>query len=242
MQASVYEYFSSAQTTQCLCVANKKDAKLAKDAIALCKKNAYILPDLRVNYGDDLLSYSEELQELFTNLRAYYQDNSSKKVLVVPSRTLFTPLPKKELFSSLIFSFGQSIDYKKIQETFLHWGYSIVDVVESPSEVSFRGDIIDVFPIDKDQAIRLSFFDDCIESIRYFDVESQKSNPEELEEIEIIPALFALDEKEFEKISRKIEKIESDSFIKDIRSMGLWALNEQGLDYFQTFEIKRVPF
>jgi transcription-repair coupling factor (superfamily II helicase) len=242
LQASVYEYFSSSQKTQCLCVANTKDAKLAKDAVALCKRNVYALPDLRVNYGDDLLSYSEELQELFTNLRAYYQDESSKKVLVVPARTLFSPLPKKELFSSLLFSFGQSIDYKEIQETFLHWGYSVVDVVESPSEVSFRGDIIDIFPIDKDQAIRISFFDDYIESIRYFDVESQKSNPEELEEIEIVPALFSLNGQEFEKISQKIEDIQSDSFIKDIHSMGLWALNEQGLDYFETFEIKRVPF
>lgn len=241
MQASVYEYFSSSNVAQCLCVANQKDAKLAKDAISLCKRNAYALPDLRVNYGDDLLSYSEELQELFTTLRNYYKDNSSKKVLIVPARTLFTPLPKKELFSSIVFSFGENINFKETQETFINWGYSVVDVVESPAEVSFRGDIIDVFPIDKQKAIRISFFDDCIESIRFFDVLSQKSEPEELEEIEIIPALFALNTDAFEQVSAKIEKIYSDSFIKDIRSLGLWALGERSEDYFEAFEIKRVP-
>ena len=49
------------------------------------------------------------------------------------------------------------------------------EVVEVPGEFSVRGGILDVFPTDSTDPVRIEFFGDEVESIRPFDVESQRS-------------------------------------------------------------------
>jgi transcription-repair coupling factor (superfamily II helicase) len=240
LQPSCYEYFQTQTTTNLVCVSSDKEAKRVCDAISLAGYNCYILPDLRASFGDDLLSYKEEMHQLLNTLKKYYDDAKSKKVLVSPLRTLFTPLPPKRFFQTLHVEFGATLNLNDFKHRLLNWGYNIVDVVETGGEVSFRGDIIDIFPIDKEEAIRISLFDDTIESIREFDPQTQKSNTNELEEVTLVPALFALNAEEFDQIENKIATIKSDSFLKDIHSLGLWALEEFCDDYFDVFNIKKV--
>ncbi|WP_458699692.1 transcription-repair coupling factor [Sulfurospirillum sp. 1307] len=241
MQSSVYEFLKNKNTCDLITVSNDKDAKSVSDVVRYCEYPTFVLPDLRAEYGDDLLSFKEELQALFVSLKSYYECNSSKKILISPIRTLFTPLPPSDLFKTIRLEFGQSINLESFKEQILNWGYSVVDVVESRGEVSFRGDIIDIFPIDKDNAIRISLFDDEIESIREFECETQKSFKEELESVEITPAIFSLDKDKYELISKKIESIQSDSFLKDIHSLGFWAIDEFSKSYFDEFKIVAVP-
>jgi transcription-repair coupling factor (superfamily II helicase) len=240
LQPSCYEYFQTQTTTNLVCVSSDKEAKRVRDVISLAGYNCYILPDLRASFGDDLLSYKEEMHQLLNTLKKYYDDAKSKKVLVSPLRTLFTPLPPKRFFKTFHVEFGATLNLNDFKHTLLNWGYNIVDVVETGGEVSFRGDIIDIFPIDKEEAIRISLFDDTIESIREFDPQTQKSNTNELEEVTLVPALFALNAEEFDQIENKIATIKSDSFLKDIHSLGLWALEEFCDDYFDVFNIKKV--
>lgn len=54
-------------------------------------------------------------------------------------------------------------------------GYERVDLVERRGHFSVRGDIIDVFAVNHPQPVRLEFFGDEVDSIRFFDVDSQKS-------------------------------------------------------------------
>jgi transcription-repair coupling factor (superfamily II helicase) len=54
-------------------------------------------------------------------------------------------------------------------------GYERLDLVESPGDVARRGDLVDVFAPGETEPIRVSFFDDRIESIRRFDVGPQRS-------------------------------------------------------------------
>jgi transcription-repair coupling factor (superfamily II helicase) len=238
LQSAVYEFFKNGGNTDLIGVANEKDAFLVSQVVEYVGQKAYFLPDLRASFGDDLLSFSDELQQLLTTLKNYYEDNSTKKVLISPIRTLLTPLPTKNLFKTQSIEFGETLNLKDFKNSMLNWGYSIVDVVESQGEISFRGDIIDIFPINSELAIRISLFDDEIESIRYFECETQKSQKEELEEFEIVPALFSLSSEEFDELNKKIEFIPSDSFVKDIHSLGLWALKDVCADYFEEFDIK----
>ncbi len=238
MQSAVYEFFKNGSNTDLIGVANEKDAFLVSQVVEYVGKKAYLLPDLRASFGDDLLSFSDELQQLLITLKQYYEDNSTKKVLISPIRTLLTPLPKKNLFKTKSIEFGETLNLKDFKNSMLNWGYSIVDVVESQGEISFRGDIIDIFPINSEFAIRISLFDDEIESIRYFECETQKSKKDELEGFEIVPALFSLNSEEFDELNEKIELIQSDSFVKDIHSLGLWALKDVCADYFEEFDIK----
>ena len=215
-----------------------KEAFFASEAIGLAGIKTYVLPDLRVSFGDDLLPYSAEIRSLFFTLSSYYKNKSPKKILVSPIRTLLTPLPKKELFVTKIVEFASRLDLNSLKDELFYWGYRTVDVVEGVGEVSFRGDIFDIFPSNLTKPIRISLFDDEVESIREFECESQKSYKEELESIEIYPAVFALNQESYKAINKKIQTLKSDSFEKDIHSLGLWALGEFGDDYLKAFEIK----
>ena len=61
-------------------------------------------------------------------------------------------------------------------EHLLSVGYTRVDVVEMPGQVTIRGGIIDVYSPETDRPVRIDFFGDEIESIRRFDPETQRSS------------------------------------------------------------------
>ncbi len=61
-------------------------------------------------------------------------------------------------------------------EHLLSVGYTKVDVVEMPGQVTIRGGIIDVYSPEQERPVRIEFFGDEIESIRTFDPESQRSS------------------------------------------------------------------
>ncbi len=221
-------------------MAYEKDAFMASQVVQYVGKKAYQLPDLRASFGDDLLSFSDEVHQLLSTLKSYYDDNSTKKVLIAPLRTLFTPLLSKNLFQTKLIEFGERVPLSEFKQSMLNWGYAVVDVVEAKGEISFRGDIIDIYPIDSKLALRISLFDEEVESIRYFECETQKSIKDELESIEISPALFSLSEKEYDQLNEKTQHIQSDSFVKDIHSLGLWALKDICRSYFDEFDISLV--
>ena len=66
-------------------------------------------------------------------------------------------------------------------------GFTRVNKIDQSLQFALRGDILDIFPINLDKPIRIEFFDDEIESIRYFEIESQTSI-EEIDNIKIFPA------------------------------------------------------
>ncbi|MDD3463316.1 MAG: transcription-repair coupling factor [Sulfurospirillaceae bacterium] len=218
-----------------MCVANDKEAFLASHAINLSGRKSYVLPDFRAVYGDDLLPFSDELIDLITVLGRFYADQSPKKVVISPLRTLFTPLLPKEFFKQIKLSFGDILNLNAFKEEMFYWGYQVVDVVQGKSEISFRGDIVDIFPIDFENPVRISLFGDEIESIRFFQCETQKSFPEEKEFVVIKPALFGLDKALYEEMEKKIALIPSDSFMKSMHSLGLWALKDRANCYIKEF-------
>lgn len=67
-------------------------------------------------------------------------------------------LPKANLLASSTLEFGSNIELKKFKEQMLFWGYSFVDMVQVEGEISFRGDIIDIFPPSSAMPLRISLF------------------------------------------------------------------------------------
>ena len=239
MQARIYEFLKNSYC-ELLISENEKEALLAKDVASFLGYESFLLPDFRAKKGSDLRVYKEELFDLLSSLNAFYFSDSKKKILISPIRTLLTPLPKRELFDRLKISFADDIDQKSLKDKLYRWGYSFVDIVEERGEVSFRGDILDIYPINSENPYRISFFDTEVESIRIFECESQKSIKEEIEEVEIIPAYFALKEDEFKEIEKKCANFDSDSFFKDIASLGLWVLGDKSESYLERFDAKLI--
>jgi len=65
-------------------------------------------------------------------------------------------------------------------------GYQKVTIVENPGTYSVRGSVIDIYPINFDNPVRIEFFDNEIDNIKIFDVSSQRSI-EKLNEVHIYP-------------------------------------------------------
>ncbi|MDR1554800.1 MAG: DEAD/DEAH box helicase, partial [Campylobacteraceae bacterium] len=234
MQAATYEYLKNGGDAELILCRDDKEAFALFNAAVLAKRKAFVLPDFRAAFGDDLRSYRGELLDLVNALREYYNEKSSKKVLISPVRTLMHSLPGPNLFKSITVNFAQTVNMEELKSELSHWGYSFVDIVEDKGEVSFRGDIVDIYPINFENPVRISFFDDQVESIRRFSCENQKSQKEELESVVITPALFALDGKTYEDINKNIKRLKSDSIAQDIESLGFWTLNENAQDFLKT--------
>jgi transcription-repair coupling factor (superfamily II helicase) len=217
-------------------VGDDKEASLAGDCASYLGYEPFVLSDFRANYGDDLNSFDEEIKTLIKVLEQYYLYKKTNKILITPLRTVSYLLPKKECFSSIEIIFGESLDIENFKNTLYNWGYVFVDIVTTEGEVSIRGDIIDIFPLESDNGYRISLFDDEIESIREFDVENQKSFPEELTDISLSAAFLSLDEETHAIINERIENSNSDAFIKDIHSLGLWYLEDLGEYYTQNLK------
>ena len=81
---------------------------------------------------------------------------------------------------------GSIIEPNQLVEKLSTIGYTRDTLVNKTGEFGVRGFIIDVFPIDEENPIRIEFFDDEIESIRYFNPDTQKSISK-IEEIKIKP-------------------------------------------------------
>jgi transcription-repair coupling factor (superfamily II helicase) len=232
IQSNVYEYFLNG-FADIIVVRDDVEAKKASDALSLAKVTNYVLPDFRASYGDDLRSFESELKQINNALSKFYTHKNA--VLVAPFKTLSHKLPKANYLQPLVFEFGQSYDLQTLKQTLYFYGYRFVDIVESSGEVSIRGDIVDIFPPNATNPFRLSFFDDEVESIRVFDVQSQKSDPEELESFEALPAFLSLNETQYQSIEQKVQKSDFDVFYKDIESLGFWYLEDFGVNLLQEY-------
>ncbi len=114
---------------------------------------------------------------------------------------------------------GGTIDEKELAERLVSFGYEKSYQVENPGQFSIRGGIIDIFDLTEENPYRIELWGDEVESVRSFDILSQRSI-EKLESISVFPATeFVLEAqrikaglKKIEEEAAKQEKLFRDSF------------------------------
>lgn len=99
------------------------------------------------------------------------------KIVVTHVGAVIRKIPKREIMDDHILSLKeeQVIEYDKLIEKIQTIGYNKTLRVDQPLLYANRGNIIDVFDIAYDYPIRIEFFDNVIESIRFFDVHTQRT-------------------------------------------------------------------
>lgn len=125
-------------------------------------------------YGDrlrtlKLLARSETPEVLVTSIQSLLQPTASRESVAGSARRLRV---------------GERVDLDALLKWLAENGFQAATAVELPGEFCQRGGILDVFAPDWYEPVRIEFFDDEVESIRRFDVASQRSL-QTLEEIEI---------------------------------------------------------
>ena len=110
-------------------------------------------------------------------------------ITVVSAPALLQRLPPTDYVAarSLSLERGQSLPRNPFIDSLTAAGYLRVPQVSEHGEFAVRGSLIDIYPMGSDRPIRIDFFDDEIESIRYFGADSQLSD-EPLEKIRLLPA------------------------------------------------------
>ena len=97
-------------------------------------------------------------------------------VITYPDALFEKVVTKKELeTNTLKLNVGERISLEFLNETLFEYQFERVDFVIQPGQFSVRGGIVDIFSFSKDHPYRVEFFDDEVESIRYFDIETQRT-------------------------------------------------------------------
>jgi transcription-repair coupling factor (superfamily II helicase) len=174
----------------------------AQEAQRLVEEIPYFDPQLRVHLLPDweTLPYDHfsPHQDLISERLAtlHHVRSLSCDVLVVPVSTALYPLPPVEYLAAFTFFLkrDEKLDLAKLREQMTFAGYNHVQQVLSPGEYCVRGGIIDLFAMGSVLPYRIDLFDDEIETIATFDVDTQRSLYP-VPEIRLLPAReFPLDE------------------------------------------------
>lgn len=160
--------------------------KILEDLSFFSKENSELFPAKEVVLYD-IEAYSHEI----SNQRVKVIDRLSKgeNIIVVSSihsimNKIMTKAVVKEY--TIDIKIGQIIDLNQLSKIFVTQGYERVDMVEGVGQFSIRGGIIDLFPVNSHNPFRIELFDDEIDSIRIFDLKTQRSI-ENLSDIHIPP-------------------------------------------------------
>ncbi len=136
-------------------------------------------------------------------------NNKENGIIVTHTAALLRYLPNIETFKQSIFDFevNKEADYRRLKSKLVKAGYQHTKRVDHPLTFSIRGEIVDIFSINYDDPIRIEFFDNEIESIRFFDVDTQLTI-KETKKVQIIPATDILySDDEIEVIVNRINEI-----------------------------------
>jgi transcription-repair coupling factor (superfamily II helicase) len=191
------------------------------------------MPDLEVDPYRGLSPHHEISATRSYALWRLLQD--APKVLVTSVKAAAVRLHTPERFFSfcLMLKQNEEMSPELIREYLFESGYAEDDPVTDPGEFSLRGGILDIFPPHMDKPVRLEFFGDSIESLRIFDVESQRS-VEKIPSVELIPMReYSFKRQLLQQWAEKVPSLWSKPFLPHL--VEEIALSRQG-ETFPAFE------
>ena len=162
--------------------------------LSLFTDNVYLFP-MDDFLTSEALAISPDL--MIKRLETINNILNKEKVIVITNLMgylRYLPLKERYLDSILELKVGGIISPNELVSKLVSIGYSRDTLVTKTGEFGVRGYVIDIFPLNEENPIRIEFFDDEIESIRYFNVENQKSI-EKIESIKINPIFEFLSSK-----------------------------------------------
>lgn len=106
------------------------------------------------------------------------------RIVVAPVRAVLQPLVAGlGDLEPLQLAVGQEVDLTDVERSLIEAGYLRTDIVSKRGEFAVRGGILDVFAPNAPHPVRVDFFGDEVEEIRYFAVADQRSLPDTLEQM-----------------------------------------------------------
>ena len=201
----------------------------------------HLFPDWETLPYDQFSPHHDLISERLATL--YHMMHKQFDVAIVPVTTALYRLPPVEYLAGHTFFFkqGEKLEGAELRRQLTLAGYTHVTQVIAPGEYSFRGGLIDLFPMGSALPYRIDLFDDEIESIRSFDVDTQRSIYK-VNEVRLLPAReFPMDEAGQTRFRRSFrEKFEGDPsktrIYKDISK----GIPTAGIEYYLPLFFERT--
>ena len=165
---------------------NVRDGEIFLSEDRIFGKRLNVLKELRRGFAPEIGTPRSEQNEAPPLGQLLHRQEAPKEeeqhefqpaIVVTTLAAIRQPVPTIDEIYSETFVLEQSKNYNR--QEILHWlsekGFHSTSAVELPGEYSVRGGILDIYALDWSEPIRIEFFDDEVESIRSFNVKTQRS-------------------------------------------------------------------
>ncbi|WP_199611725.1 transcription-repair coupling factor [Flocculibacter collagenilyticus] len=169
--------------------------------------DVFVFPDWETLPYDSFSPHQDIISQRLQTL--YNLPKLKSGVVIVPISTVIQRIAPKAYINanSLVVKNGDKFDPFQLRNDLESAGYHSVDQVMEHGEYSLRGSIFDIFPMGSTTPIRLDLFDDEVDSIRIFDIETQRSG-NKLDKVELLPGSeFPTDEDAIERFRTKYREL-----------------------------------
>ena len=176
----------------------KSAVRLSQVLPDLTSQSIQFFPDWETLPYDSFSPHQEIISSRLSAL--FHLQNTKKGIFILPISTLMQRVcpPKYLQHNVLLIKKGDRLVIEKLRLQLESAGYRSVEQVLEHGEYAVRGSLLDLFPMGSAVPFRLDFFDDEIDSIRTFDVDTQRTL-DEIQSINLLPAHeFPTDEKSIE--------------------------------------------
>ena len=186
---------------------NDIEARNVYEDLAMYTTEAYYFPTKEVVFYN-IDAISGDLRWARLKVIKEMLRKGKNKIIITSIENLISLYSPTKLFKSHSFSLknGDEIEFKKLSQKLVESGYEKMQVIDGKGQFSIKGGIMDVFPPNSSYPYRIELFGDEIDSIRTFNLESQRSI-EKIKKIDIFPAKeIILNEEAIELASNKMHE------------------------------------
>lgn len=147
--------------------------------------------------------YADQME----TLSALVQDSKQQLLLITHPMAVQRYLPAVDTFRRHIIKLkiGDIAKREELKNLLIQAGYRYADRVDQPLTYAVRGGVIDVFSIQENMPLRIEFFDDEIDSLRYFDPADQRTL-KKVSQAEIMPASDLIYDEDFGQVADRIKQ------------------------------------
>ena len=198
-----YSTYFYAEKPICIITYNELQAKKILKNLEYFSNSVNYFPKKEIMAYDYLAESKDTTYNRIACLNDIY--NKKAQIIVTTIEAVSQRLVAEDVLYKNILSFkiGDEINLEEIKQKLVALGYERQEVADNKSEFSIRGGIIDITTSDK-EGIRIELWGDEIDSIRTFDINTQRSKDKK-KEVSIYPAHEFILEKDLKEIAQDIE-------------------------------------
>ena len=201
----------------CIITYNEIQARKIYEDIRTFEENVFFFPKKEI-LTYDYIAESKDLPYERINTLINIRNNPNCIVVTTIEAIMQKMISKDVLFKNIVnIKVGEEYNSENLKEKLVKLGYKRYELIDGKGQFSSRGGIIDI-SLTEEIGIRIEFWGDTIDSVRYFNINTQRS-VEMLEEIEIYPMHEYVLEKDIERVCNNILK-------KDFTKKQLENVNE----------------